>query len=319
MGRRSCCPKQKLRKGLWSPEEDEKLYNHIIRYGIGCWSSVPKLAGLQRCGKSCRLRWINYLRPDLKRGNFSQQEEGLIIGLHEILGNRWSQIASHLPGRTDNEIKNFWNSCLKKKLRQRGIDPSTHKPLSEKEAPGEKPGLNNSISSGSTEHLPVKPVFDPFPLIDIQVGIDATETNSNLYDQIQQAFRPFNQNELLNSSGFCDYSSVLDVSENYGYGESSSNSSNWNCNVGTDMNNVLGTEVLNWASDNKVDSLTQLQTNGMETFEGKISPWHKNQHHAQSTEDYSGCPIRSLSRDLSEACFDIPQGELANEFNVDFF
>jgi myb proto-oncogene protein len=78
----------KLRKGLWSPEEDEKLYNHIIRHGVGCWSSVPRLAGLHRCGKSCRLRWINYLRPDLKRGSFSTQEEDLIVALHEILGNR---------------------------------------------------------------------------------------------------------------------------------------------------------------------------------------------------------------------------------------
>ncbi|MED6218171.1 hypothetical protein PIB30_024497 [Stylosanthes scabra] len=129
MGRHSCCVKQKLRKGLWSPEEDEKLFNHITRFGVGCWSSVPKLAGLQRCGKSCRLRWINYLRPDLKRGMFSQQEEDLIISLHEILGNRWAQIAAQLPGRTDNEIKNFWNSCLKKKLVKQGIDPATHKPL----------------------------------------------------------------------------------------------------------------------------------------------------------------------------------------------
>ncbi|XP_028770968.1 transcription factor MYB61-like isoform X2 [Neltuma alba] len=85
----------------------------------------------QRCGKSCRLRWINYLRPDLKRGTFSQEEENLIIELHAVLGNRWSQIAAQLPGRTDNEIKNLWNSCLKKKLRQQGIDPVTHKPLSE--------------------------------------------------------------------------------------------------------------------------------------------------------------------------------------------
>ncbi|KAL5064595.1 hypothetical protein RYX36_026332 [Vicia faba] len=128
MGRHSCCLKQKLRKGLWSPEEDERLFNHITRFGVGCWSSVPKQAGLQRCGKSCRLRWINYLRPDLKRGMFSQQEEDLIITLHELLGNRWAQIAAQLPGRTDNEIKNFWNSCLKKKLLKQGIDPTTHKP-----------------------------------------------------------------------------------------------------------------------------------------------------------------------------------------------
>nr|URY18949.1 MYB protein [Zanthoxylum bungeanum] len=133
MGRHSCCYKQKLRKGLWSPEEDEKLLRHITKYGHGCWSSVPKQAGLQRCGKSCRLRWINYLRPDLKRGTFSQQEENLIIELHAVLGNRWSQIAAQLPGRTDNEIKNLWHSCLKKKLKQRGIDPVTHKPLSEVE------------------------------------------------------------------------------------------------------------------------------------------------------------------------------------------
>ncbi|KAK7259090.1 hypothetical protein RIF29_24686 [Crotalaria pallida] len=133
MGRHSCCYKQKLRKGLWSPEEDEKLLTHVTKYGHGCWSSVPKQAGLQRCGKSCRLRWINYLRPDLKRGTFSQEEENIIIELHAVLGNRWSQIAAQLPGRTDNEIKNLWNSSLKKKLRQRGIDPITHKPLSEAE------------------------------------------------------------------------------------------------------------------------------------------------------------------------------------------
>ncbi|CAN4100500.1 unnamed protein product [Withania somnifera] len=130
MGRHSVV-KEKLRKGLWSPEEDEKLYNYITRFGVGCWSSVPKLAGLQRCGKSCRLRWINYLRPDLKRGTFSQEEEDMIIALHELLGNRWAQIAAKLPGRTDNEIKNFWNSYVKKKLIKQGIDPNTHKPLSE--------------------------------------------------------------------------------------------------------------------------------------------------------------------------------------------
>jgi len=84
--------KSKLRKGLWSPEEDEKLIRYMITKGQGCWSDIARNAGLQRCGKSCRLRWINYLRPDLKRGAFSPQEEELIIHLHSILGNRYQLI-----------------------------------------------------------------------------------------------------------------------------------------------------------------------------------------------------------------------------------
>ncbi|XP_021772067.1 transcription factor MYB46-like [Chenopodium quinoa] len=114
----------KLRKGLWSPEEDDKLVNYMLTNGQGCWSDVARNAGLQRCGKSCRLRWINYLRPDLKRGAFSPQEEELIIHLHSLLGNRWSQIAARLPGRTDNEIKNFWNSTVKKRMKSSSTSSS---------------------------------------------------------------------------------------------------------------------------------------------------------------------------------------------------
>ncbi|CAN4106709.1 unnamed protein product [Withania somnifera] len=126
MGRQPCCDKNEVKKGPWSIEEDKKLTNFILNNGQCCWRSLPKLAGLLRCGKSCRLRWINYLRPDLKRGLLSEYEEKMVIDLHAQLGNRWSKIASHLPGRTDNEIKNHWNTHIKKKLKKMGIDPVTH-------------------------------------------------------------------------------------------------------------------------------------------------------------------------------------------------
>ncbi|KAG9451509.1 hypothetical protein H6P81_011474 [Aristolochia fimbriata] len=128
MGRSPCCDENGLKKGPWTPEEDQKLVQYIQKHGHGSWRALPKLAGLNRCGKSCRLRWTNYLRPDIKRGKFSAEEEQTILNLHSILGNKWSAIATHLPGRTDNEIKNFWNTHLKKKLIQMGFDPMTHRP-----------------------------------------------------------------------------------------------------------------------------------------------------------------------------------------------
>ncbi|KAH0463659.1 hypothetical protein IEQ34_008241 [Dendrobium chrysotoxum] len=223
----SCCLKQKLRKGLWSPDEDEKLINHIIRFGIGCWSLVPKRAGLQRCGKSCRLRWINYLRPDLKRGSFSQDEEDLIISLHEVLGNRWSQIATHLPGRTDNEIKNFWNSCLKKKLQQNGINPATHKPLNDVVNDQKNHNFNNANHMNSA----IKPLFDPFPALAFQLPRPIL----NIYDHLQTAFIP--DSELLTGT------------ENYVYGDSSINSFNWNSNIGAEMTRLVFNDALNLSSD----------------------------------------------------------------------
>ncbi|GMH21710.1 hypothetical protein Nepgr_023552 [Nepenthes gracilis] len=148
MGRAPCCDKRGLKKGPWTPEEDEILVNYINTHGHGSWRSLPKLAGLLRCGKSCRLRWTNYLRPDIKRGPFTSEEEKLVIQLHAILGNRWAAIASQLPGRTDNEIKNLWNTHLKKRLVCMGLDPQTHEPASNSFGSISKPP-----ASPSTRHM----------------------------------------------------------------------------------------------------------------------------------------------------------------------
>ncbi|XVE80018.1 hypothetical protein DITRI_Ditri14bG0105000 [Diplodiscus trichospermus] len=117
MGRAPCCDKANVKKGPWSPEEDAKLKAYIEKYGTGGnWIALPQKIGLKRCGKSCRLRWLNYLRPNIKHGGFSEEEDNIICSLYISIGSRWSIIAAQLPGRTDNDIKNYWNTKLKKKL-----------------------------------------------------------------------------------------------------------------------------------------------------------------------------------------------------------
>ncbi|XP_050216239.1 transcription factor MYB36 [Mercurialis annua] len=117
MGRAPCCDKANVKKGPWSPEEDAKLKAFIEQSGTGGnWIALPQKIGLKRCGKSCRLRWLNYLRPNIKHGGFSEEEDNIICSLYISIGSRWSIIAAQLPGRTDNDIKNYWNTRLKKKL-----------------------------------------------------------------------------------------------------------------------------------------------------------------------------------------------------------
>ncbi|KAD4385307.1 hypothetical protein R6Q59_010361 [Mikania micrantha] len=144
MGRPPCCDKIGVKKGPWTPEEDIILVSYIQEHGPGNWRSVPTNTGLLRCSKSCRLRWTNYLRPGIKRGNFTDQEEKMIIHLQALLGNRWAAIASYLPQRTDNDIKNYWNTHLKKKLNKMQSDSSDlenhHRPR----------GSNSSSSSETT-------------------------------------------------------------------------------------------------------------------------------------------------------------------------
>ncbi|KAM0917062.1 hypothetical protein ACQ4PT_009797 [Festuca glaucescens] len=148
-GRAPCCAKVGLNRGSWTPQEDMRLVAYIQKHGHSNWRALPRQAGLLRCGKSCRLRWINYLRPDLRRGNFTADEEETVIKLHASLGNKWSRIAACLPGRTDNEIKNVWNTHLKKKASQREQKPATDKNNGE-EANRDSEAPVPSLSSGSS-------------------------------------------------------------------------------------------------------------------------------------------------------------------------
>ncbi|KAK4486405.1 hypothetical protein RD792_009079 [Penstemon davidsonii] len=174
MGRQPCCDKLGVKKGPWTAEEDKKLINFILTNGQCCWRAVPKLAGLRRCGKSCRLRWTNYLRPDLKRGLLTEAEEQLVIDLHARLGNRWSKIAARLPGRTDNEIKNHWNTHIKKKLLKMGIDPVTHEPL-QKETNKE---TENSQSQGSN-NFPESETNNQTQLLEVNPTVRSSDENSS--------------------------------------------------------------------------------------------------------------------------------------------
>ncbi|RDY02914.1 Transcription factor MYB59, partial [Mucuna pruriens] len=109
---------QEIRRGPWTEQEDYKLVYCVNIFGDRRWDFIAKESGLNRTGKSCRLRWVNYLHPDLKRGKLTLQEEHLVMELHSKLGNRWSRIARKLPGRTDNEIKNYWRTHMRKKKAQ---------------------------------------------------------------------------------------------------------------------------------------------------------------------------------------------------------
>ncbi|KAK5810761.1 myb-related protein 308-like [Gossypium arboreum] len=167
MGRAPCCSKVGLHRGPWSPKEDKLLVNYIQSHGEGNWKSLPKKAGLLRCGKSCRLRWMNYLRPDIKRGNITPEEDDLIIRLHSLLGNRWSLIAGRLPGRTDNEIKNYWNCHLSKRLLNQGTDPNTRKKLSQ-QATNTRKNISDTSKPFSERHKihlpkPIRVTKSSFP------------------------------------------------------------------------------------------------------------------------------------------------------------
>ncbi|KAH0459534.1 hypothetical protein IEQ34_012348 [Dendrobium chrysotoxum] len=249
MGRAPCCDKANVKKGPWSPEEDAKLKSYIEEHGTGNnWIALPQKIGLKRCGKSCRLRWLNYLRPNIKHGGFSEEEDRIICNLYISIGSRWSIIAAQLPGRTDNDIKNYWNTRLKKKLlgRRRDLPPSQFRQLAAANHKLKDEGVNSNpnhnpnecpqtLTSSALErlqlHFQLQSLHSPFSFYN---NTSLWPNNKllqtiNSTDSIATAASPlknFQQNDISNST-------IANMQEHIGIPSSYSN------NLDADIQNLL--------------------------------------------------------------------------------
>ncbi|KAF8025750.1 hypothetical protein BT93_F2551 [Corymbia citriodora subsp. variegata] len=216
MDRGPCCAKRGINKGkAWSDDEDRILTDYVALHGEGKWRKVAQnAAGLNRCCKSCRLRWVNYLKPGIKTGAISPDEDDLIIRLHRLLGNRWSLIAARLPGRTGNEIKNHWNTILAKKLQP--ARPHVKHHLSYEEQVGScasnELALNQSMNShhkelGFTEFSSSNELDK-----DLVNMISTGAKNSDAENQIPFRAKDGHDNDMNFLNG-CDADFVFGISE----------------------------------------------------------------------------------------------------------
>ncbi|XP_047309334.1 transcription factor MYB33-like [Impatiens glandulifera] len=167
-----------LKKGPWTTAEDNVLLEYVEKYGKKNWNNVQKMTGLSRCGKSCRLRWLNHLKPNLIKFAITPEEEKRIVELHYQIGSKWSRMASELPGRTDNDIKNFWNTRLKRlqRLGQPIYPPEICKAVQKSEQTENKSTIMSGYGSRRYPfHLPAGVVYTDIPTM----KFDGLKNNSH--------------------------------------------------------------------------------------------------------------------------------------------
>nr|QSD99654.1 MYB family transcription factor [Melilotus albus] len=228
MGRAPCCDKANVKKGPWSPEEDTKLKSYIEQNGTGGnWIALPQKIGLKRCGKSCRLRWLNYLRPNIKHGGFSEEEDEIICSLYVSIGSRWSIIAAQLPGRTDNDIKNYWNTRLKKKLlgkqrKEQQAQAQARRVSSMKQEMKRETNQNLMVAASGVNNMspdlywPGEYSVHPMPVSNSSI-IDYDMNNQTSFTSLMNIPNPLSMvsNTITNNGGNCQPSQIFQGFENF--------------------------------------------------------------------------------------------------------
>ncbi|KAL2983942.1 hypothetical protein AAZX31_12G063400 [Glycine max] len=188
---------QDIRRGPWTEQEDYKLVYFVGMFGDRRWDFIAKVSGLNRTGKSCRLRWVNYLHPDLKRGKLTPQEQHLVMDLHSKWGNRWSRIARKLPGRTDNEIKNYWRTHMRKKkaLEKKHASASASSPVSS--------SCQSSLSSNNhvvDSHASKESFYDTGGYDDMMMGLIGGEKGYSMDDIWKDIVLSGEENSIYNNN-----------------------------------------------------------------------------------------------------------------------
>ncbi|XP_021717997.1 transcription factor RAX3-like [Chenopodium quinoa] len=294
MGRAPCCDKANVKKGPWSPEEDATLKAYIEQKGTGGnWIALPQKIGLKRCGKSCRLRWLNYLRPNIKHGGFTEEEENIICSLYLSIGSRWSIIAAQLPGRTDNDIKNYWNTRLKKKLMAKQRKEQTACRIIEQEIKRESETfmVNQTLNQVPywAEQQTSMPMMHP-SLAAHHLGNQDQLTR--LLTKIGGQF--YDDSQLINNSGSYQYPTqdqlyVLDLSNAQASSAVAINSTT----------NVNFTQWLNTEYD--VNGVSMNMHQGQESFPPEFEAYFSNQSRFDGNESYSGVEVGNNSSTTSNS------------------